>query len=296
MDRILLTGATGFIGQALLKAWQGTGTLAVLTQNSSRATASLGLSPEVVFNDVDAAAAFKPGVVVHLAGAGIAEARWTAKRRAALWASRVDYTRRLVEALSPAPPERFIAASAIGYYGPAGDTPVDETAPQGMGFAAALCEAWEAESRALEATGAQVCCLRLGLVLGPGGGLLGRLVPPFRLGLGGRIGDGAQGMSWIHRDDVLGLLSWLRTAAPLPKTVNGTAPQPISNTEFTQALGRALHRPTPFPLPAALVKILFGQLGEELLLGGPRVLPRVAEKAGFRFRFPTLAEALEDIF
>ena len=110
------------------------------------------------------------------------------------------------------------------------------------------------------------------------------------------MGDGAQGMSWIHRDDVLGLLSWLRTAPALPKTVNGTAPHPVSNGEFTQALGRALHRPTPFPLPAPLVKVLFGQMGEELLLGGPRVLPKIAEGEGFKFRFPTLPEALADIF
>lgn len=296
MDRILLTGATGFIGQALLRAWRGHGEIAVLTQSNPRTAASLGLSPEIIFDDADAAAAFKPTVVVHLAGAGIAEARWTAKRRAELWASRVDYTRRLVNALRQAPPERVIAASAIGYYGPAGDTPVDESAPRGPGFAAALCEAWEAESRAFELAGTQVCCLRLGLVLGPGGGLLGRLAPPFRLGLGGRIGHGAQGMSWIHRDDVLGLLSWLRTAKTLPKTVNGTAPHPVSNREFTEALGRTLHRPTPFPLPAALVKLLFGQMGEELLLGGPWVLPKVAEAGGFAFRFPTLAEALGEIF
>ena len=296
MDRILLTGATGFIGRALLQAWQGSGEIAVLTQSSPRATAGLGLAPERIFNDVDAAAAFRPNLVVHLAGAGIADARWTAKRRAALSASRVDYTRRLVDALRPAPPARMIAASAIGYYGPAGDPPVDESAPQGTGFAAALCEAWEAESRALEEAGTAVCCLRLGLVLGPRGGLLGRLAPPFHLGLGGRIGDGAQGMSWIHRDDVLGLLSWLRGAPALPKTVNGTAPHPVSNGEFTRVLGHALRRPTPFPLPAPLVKILFGQMGEELLLGGPRVLPKEAEAAGFAFRFPTLPEALGDIF
>ena len=296
MDRILLTGATGFIGQALLRAWQGSGEIAVLTQSGPGAAASLGLSPAVIFDDAEAAAAFKPTLVVHLAGAGIAEARWTAKRRAALWASRVDYTRRLVDALRAAPPKRMIAASAIGYYGPAAHPPVDETAPRGAGFAAALCEAWEAESRALEEAGTQVCCLRLGLVLGPRGGLLGRLAPPFRLGLGGRIGDGAQGMSWIHRDDVLGLLSWLRGAPALPKTVNGTAPHPVSNGEFTRVLGRALRRPTPFPLPAPLVKILFGQMGEELLLGGPRVLPKEAEAAGFAFRFPTLPEALGDIF
>ena len=296
MDRILLTGATGFIGQALLRAWQGRGEIAVLTQSVPRATASLGLSPEAIFDHADAAAAFRPNLVVHLAGAGIADARWTAKRRSALWASRVDYTRRLVDALRAAPPARMIAASAIGYYGPAGDPPVEESAPRGEGFAAALCEAWEAESRALEEAGTAVCCLRLGLVLGPRGGLLGRLAPPFRLGLGGRIGHGAQGMSWIHRDDVLGLLSWLRGAPALPKTVNGTAPHPVSNGEFTQALGRALHRPTPFPLPAPLVKVLFGQMGEELLLGGPRVLPKIAEGEGFKFRFPTLPEALEDIF
>ena len=296
MDRILLTGATGFIGQALLQAWQGSGEIAVLTQSSPRATAGLGLQPEHIFNDVDAAAAYKPNLVVHLAGAGIADARWTAKRRAVLWASRVDYTRRLVDALRPAPPARMIAASAIGYYGPAGNPPVDESAPPGTGFAAALCEAWEAESRALEGAGAAVCCVRLGLVLGPRGGLLGRLAPSFRLGLGGRIGDGAQGMSWIHRDDVLGLLSWLRAAPALPKTVNGTAPQPVSNRAFTRALGRALRRPTPFPLPATLVKLLFGQMGEELLLGGPMVLPKVGEVEGFKFRFPTLQEALEDIF
>ena len=295
MDRILLTGATGFIGQALLRAWQGTGEIAVLTQSGPGAK-GLGLSPKVIFKDPEAAAAFKPTIVVHLAGAGIAEARWTAKRRAKLWASRVDYTRRLVNALRPAPPERMIAASAIGYYGPLGDSPVDESAPRGAGFAAALCEAWEAESRALKAGGSAVCCLRLGLVLGPRGGLLGRLAPPFRLGLGGRIGAGDQGMSWIHRDDVLSLLSWLRAAPILPETVNGTAPHPVSNGEFTRALGRALRRPTPFPLPAALVKILFGQMGQELLLGGAMVLPRVAETAGFPFRFPTLSEALEDIF
>ncbi len=295
MERILITGATGFIGQTLLKAWTGTAELAVLTRAKAGVGQRLGLPEARVFETPTAAAAFAPDVVVHLAGAGIADRRWSAARRALLRRSRIDTTRALVDALRAAPPRQFLAASAIGYYG--FDNPViaDEHAPAGTGFAAELCAAWEAESQRLGSAKTQVTCLRLGLVLGQGGGLLARLLPPFRFGLGGRLGSGEQGMSWIHQEDVVGLFSWLRGHSSAPALVNATAPEPVSNQDFTRALGQTLHRPTPFPLPATLVKGLFGEMGKELLLGGAYVNPAAALAGGYGFRFPSLPAALAEL-
>jgi uncharacterized protein (TIGR01777 family) len=295
MERILITGATGFIGQALLRAWAQTAEVAVLTRARAGVAQHLSLSEAQVFETPAAAAAFAPEVVVHLAGAGIADRRWTAARRALLHRSRIDTTRALVDALRDAPPRQFLAASAIGYYGFHNPRVADEQAAPGVGFAAELCAAWEAESRRLASVSTQVSCLRLGLVLGPGGGLLARLLTPFRLGLGGRIGSGDQGMSWIHQEDVVGLFSWLRDQSSAPAAVNATAPNPVSNQDFTRALGQALRRPTPFPLPATLVNGLFGVMGKELLLGGAYVHPAAALAGGYEFRFPSLPAAFADL-
>jgi uncharacterized protein (TIGR01777 family) len=233
--------------------------------------------------------------VINLAGEPVAAGRWTTDRKAAMRSSRVGTTTALVAALSQLRhrPTVLVSASAIGYYGPRGDEPLTEEAASGTGFLAELCRDWEAAARAAEPLGIRVVLPRIGVVLGPGGALA-KMLPAFRMGLGGPIGRGTQWMSWIHRDDLIELLLAVLTQ-DLRGPINATAPQPVTNREFSRALGRALHRPTWARVPGLVLRILFGQMAEELLLTGQRVVPRRAEAMGFRFQYPTLEEALRGI-
>jgi uncharacterized protein (TIGR01777 family) len=188
-----------------------------------------------------------------------------------------------------------VSGSAVGFYGDRGELLLDEAAPAGDGFAAALCRDWEAEAGRAEALGLRLCLLRTGLVLGPDGGMLKRLRRPFRLGLGGRLGSGRQWMSWVHRDDLIALIVYLLQHPTLAGAFNACAPAPVTNAEFTAALGRALQRPTLLPVPAPPLRLLLGEMAE-LLLGGQRVQPLRALEAGFEFRHPTLDAALAAIY
>lgn len=288
---VLVTGGTGFIGAGLVARLQRAGAeVTVLTRHAGQARRVLG--PEVkLVTDMQAAAAMAPEMVVNLAGAGIADRPWIEARRRLLLDSRVALTRHLREALEARPPKALINASAVGYYGTHAEQTFTEQDPAGSGFAAELCRQWEDEAEAFESLGTRVVRLRIGVVLGPGG-MLGRMKLPFLLGLGGRLGDGRQWMSWVHRDDVLGLIERCLADDALSGAINATAPEPVTNAVFTATLGKVLGRPTVFPVPAFLLRTLLGDMAEELLLSGARVLPQRALDHGHVFVQPELEGAM----
>jgi uncharacterized protein (TIGR01777 family) len=234
--------------------------------------------------------------VINLAGAPIADRRWTAKRKKALIESRVGPTRLLIEALSALPraPEILINGSAIGYYGPRDDQPLHETAEPGSGFLSDLCRRWEQEATLAEQLGTRVVCIRTGMVLGKQGGALPRMLLPFRLFMGGPIGSGDQWISWIHLDDLTGLIHWLLTTSHITGGVNAVAPQPVRMREFAATLGSVLKRPSWLPVPAWALRLVLGELAT-LMTTGQRVIPTVALQNGFEFRYPSLLMALAQL-
>jgi uncharacterized protein (TIGR01777 family) len=291
---VLVTGGTGLVGTALVPELLARGArVTVTTRDARRVRARL---PAAVTAAEDVRALPEaPRAVVNLAGAGIADRPWTAARRRVLLASRVDGTAALREALAASPPEVLVSASAVGYYGTHAGPPetasfTEDDGP-GEGFAADLCVRWEDEARAFEDLGTRVVRARIGLVLGPGG-LLGRMRLPFSLGLGGRLGDGRQWMSWVHRDDVVALMIRGLEDAGLSGPMNLVAPEPVRNAEFTRALGAVLHRPTVLPAPAFVLRTLLGDLADELLLGGAHVSPARARDAGHAFRHTDVETAM----
>jgi len=294
---VTITGGSGFIGRRLLKTLGAAGhSLHVFSRYGGMyLPKGVGIS---VWNPVQGPpprqSLENADAVIHLAGEPVAE-RWTAESKRRIRESRVAGTRQLVEALAALPrrPSVLLCASAIGYYGDAGDQPLDESAAPGSGFLPEVCVAWEREARQAEAFGLRVVSIRIGLVLDPRGGALQRMLPPFRFGLGGRLGSGQQWMSWIHLGDLADLFRFA-LENPVRGPLNGAAPEPVRNVDFTRELARALHRPALFPVPSIALKALFGEMAS-VLLESQRVLPRAAEAAGFRFRFPRLGPALADL-
>lgn len=234
--------------------------------------------------------------IINLAGEPIVDAAWTAARKKRLWDSRVTLTEQLVQRIAAMQqkPAVLLSGSAIGFYGDCGDAALDESAKAGSDFASELCVAWEAAALKAGQTGMRVCLLRTGLVFSTDGGMLARMRLPFLLGLGARLGNGRQWMSWIHIDDYIAIVCLLLTQAEAEGAVNMTAPAPVTNAEFTATLARALHRPACLAAPAALLKPLLGERSV-LLFGGQKVLPRKVEALGYRFAHPTLAGALESL-
>ena len=232
--------------------------------------------------------------VVHLAGENIASSRWTDSKQSRIRESRVAGTRLLCETLAAlrSPPRVLVSASAIGYYGDRGSEILDETSPPGKGFLAEVGKAWEEATTPARRAGIRVVNLRIGVVLGARGGALKRMLFPFRLGLGGRLGNGRQRMSWIALDDLLGVIHFALVTATLTGPVNAVTPSSVTNGEFTRVLGRILGRPTPFPVPAPVLRMLLGEMAEELLLSSARVRPLRLEEARFRFFHPELEGAL----
>ena len=243
--------------------------------------------------EIDAASLEGVDAVVHLAGANIA-GRWTAERRRRILESRSAGTELLSKTLGSLsrPPRVLVSSSAIGFYGDTGDRVVDESAPAGDGFLAEVCRAWEAATRPVEDAGVRVVHLRTGIVLTPRGGALARLLPPFRAGLGGPVGSGAQQMSWIAADDAIGAIHHCLFCDELRGPVNATAPEPVANAEFGRTLGRVLRRPARLPLPAAALRLALGEMGEQLLLASQGVAPRRLLDSGFAFQLPSLEAAL----
>lgn len=291
--RVLITGATGFVGQALVRRLLEAGhELRAIARDPVRAAASLG--PQVTLFEPTALEKSLEGVdgVVNLAGEPIAGTRWTPEKKRQIKASRIELTGRLARAIAAM--ERrpvLVSASAIGFYGDRGDEILTEVSAPGTDFLSEVCHEWETAAHQAET---RVVCLRIGLVLGAGGGALAKLLPLFSLGLGGPIGDGAMWWSWIHLHDLVEIMRVSLEDARYSGPINAVAPHPVTNAELTRALGRALSRPAILRAPPFALKLAFGE-GSRPILDSTRVLPRALERLGFAFRFPALEEALRDI-
>jgi uncharacterized protein (TIGR01777 family) len=235
--------------------------------------------------------------LINLAGESIAGKRWTTQRKTQLRDSRIEPTRSLAAAIKSAtrPPAVFISGSGVGYYGPSGDDPRTEQSPAGSDFLARLCAEWEQEARAAERSGVRLVLLRTGLVLERGGGALAEMMRPFRFFVGGPLGSGRQYMSWIHRLDWIEIVRWIVQTPGMSGPVNATAPHPVTNREMARALGRAMRRPSFVPAPAFAIKLVLGEMAGSVLTG-QRVLPVVAEKHGYHFRYPEIDQAFRGIF
>ena len=293
---VLITGGSGFIGRALARELLAQGhRVTVVSRHPGDARHVL---PDAVgLVDDFARAPADADAVVNLAGENLGQQRWNAARKREFVASRAGTTRRLVEWMSvlPRKPAVLVSGSAVGYYGARGDEPLAEDAPAGSEYQSELCRTWEAEAQRAEALGVRVCRIRIGIVLGPDGGALAPMKLPFQLGLGGYLGSGQQWMSWIHRADLVSLILWLLAGPAQAGAYNATAPQPARNRDFARALAASLHRPAVLPMPAPVVNLLVGEMAH-LLLTGQKVLPARALAEGFRFRFPELDGALQEIW
>jgi hypothetical protein len=293
--RITLTGATGFIGRHLIEALRARGDeLTVLTRSPRAGTNPRYLAWDA--NSVPPAEALRADAIFHLAGESVAQ-RWTAEVKRRIRSSRVDSTRALVRGLleAPARPRVLISMSAIGIYGSRGNEVLSESSPPGAGFLEDTCVEWEREAqRAAADSGLRVVTPRIGIVLGRDGGALGKMLTPFRAGVGGRLGSGEQWMSWVHTDDVVGLLLFALDNPVVRGPLNATAPSPVRNAEFTKELARVLNRPALFPVPVFALKLIFGEMAN-VLISSARVKPEAAIGAGYAFRFPLLGPALENI-
>jgi uncharacterized protein len=293
---ITISGASGLIGRRLLKLLAADGhTLQVLSRHAgTNLPVGVRLSVWNPTNGEPPADALRGAdAVIHLAGEPLAQ-RWSADVKRGIRESRVAGTTNLVRAIGklPQPPKTLICASAIGYYGSRGDEVLTETSTAGSDFLADLCVAWERAAEGAEAFGVTVVRLRTGLLLDARGGALARMLPPFRMGVGGKVGSGRQWMSWIHAEDHAALVRWILTE-PLRGPVNAVAPNPVTNADFTRALAAALKRPAIFPVPVMGLKLLFGEMSE-LVLASQRVTPKVAQTGGFRFKFEEIGAALAD--
>ncbi|MEE4144437.1 MAG: TIGR01777 family oxidoreductase [Halieaceae bacterium] len=291
----LITGGTGFIGTALIEALlRDNNAVTVLTRQSRRGSGSLNFVSSL--DGIPADSRFD--AVVNLAGASLAGARWTPAYKKEIVSSRLDTTDRLVRFLQrlQEPPEVLLSASAIGYYGHHGDEPLSEEGAVVPGFSQDLCQRWEAAAMAASDIGTRVCLLRFGVVLDRDGGAMVEMARSFQFGVGSWLGGGRQWLSWVHRRDAVAAIRFLQQRADLSGPFNVTAPEPVTSRGFCSAMQR--HKRTLFsaPVPAPVMRLLVGEMADELLLKGQRVVPARLEAAGFRFALPTLDAALHEIF
>ena len=296
MSSILITGGSGFIGHHFCRQAQQLGhQLCVLTRNPEAAAARLPISVRLIQGLEELEADYVPEVILNLAGEPLAAGRWTQRRKQRFYDSRINLTDRLYEFFAERnhKPSVMISGSAIGYYGP-GDVPVDEHSSAVDGFSHQLCKTWEQSAKRFAALGSRVCYLRTGIVLGEEGALA-RMLPPFKMALGGPVGNGKQGMSWIHIEDMVGAILHCINSPQISGPVNVTAPNPVSNAQFSASLGAALKRPAVLPMPGFIVKLLFGEMGEELLLQGQYVLPNKLLANDYLFQYRDLEKALQQI-
>ncbi len=294
--RVLVSGASGLIGKALTATLVGRGDRVIrLVRRPPVGLDEVAWDPKQ--GSFDRSCAEGADAVVHLAGEGVGSGRWSAKRKAEIRSSRVDGTRLLAEGLSrlETPPRVLVVASAVGFYGSGGDQEKTEKSPPGGGFLSEVCQAWEAAAELAVASGIRVVQLRLGLVLSATGGALSQMLTPFRLGLGGRLGDGRQWTSWTTIDDVVRIVEEALDDHRLRGPVNAVSPEPVTNADFTRTLARVLRRPALLPVPSFALRLAFGEMADELLLSGSRVVPKVLEEAGFQFAYPELEGALRHL-
>lgn len=297
ISRILVSGVSGPIGSALLPSLKASGArISRLTREGAKH--STADEQQIPWNPAepiapDAVSGFD--AVIHLAGESIV-GRWTAAKKKEIRDSRVNGTRHLAQALARAKdkPRVFMCSSAIGYYGDRGDEVLNEQSAPGTGFLAEVCVEWEAAANAAAQAGIRTVLMRTGVVLSPKGGALGKMLTPFKLGVGGRIGNGRQWMSWIDVQDLVGAIHHMLKIDALRGPVNMVAPQPVTNAEFTRTLASVLSRPAIFPVPEFVVKLAFGEMGETALLGSQRVEPAQLVASGYTFRYPNLCASLEN--
>jgi uncharacterized protein (TIGR01777 family) len=298
--KILVTGATGLIGRNLSRSLSGAGHRVIGLSRAPEkarevATAEMlkwdpfsGPPPAEALKDVEA--------VVHLAGEPIAAHRWTDEQKRRIRASRVISTRNLVEGMRAAKtsPAVFVAGSAVGFYGDTGDNAVDESAPAGEGFLSEICREWEDEAVAARDLSIRVVLVRTGVVLSADDGALKKMLPAFKLGVAGPLASGRQWFPWIHIDDIVGIFEHAIFNDSMSGPVNAAAPESVTNAEFTRQLARVLHRPAFLPAPEFALRLMMGEMAD-VLLASQRVIPRAALDAGYSFKHPLLAEALEDL-
>jgi uncharacterized protein len=297
--KILVTGSSGLVGTALGQTLAKAGhTVCRLVRPQSAAGEGANEGFAVAWNPATGelgGAGVGADAVVNLAGASIADGRWTEQRKALLRTSRIDTTRALVNALAKmnARPSILVSASAIGYYGDRANETLTEESKPGTGFLAGLAQEWEAEALKAEALGIRVVLARFGIILAREGGALPKMTMPFKFGAGGKLGSGRQWMSWVALEDVVGILRSAIESPSVRGAVNIVSPQPLQNAEFTKVLAKAMHRPSLFPAPAFALRLALGEMADALLLSSQRVAPRALEKAGYRFLHSDLSAALK---
>ncbi len=296
--KIVVAGGTGFVGEPLVQRLLALGhEVSVLTRNPDKVSAGRGVKWDGKSQGSWSSVLATADVVINLAGENIAGGRWTAERKRQLTDSRTDSTRALVAAMKQGPRQKrtFISTSAVGYYGTRGDEELSEEGSRGTGFLADLTARWEQEAREAEAV-SRLVILRFGVVLAGEGGALAKMALPFRLGVGGRVGSGNQWMAWIDREDLLRMVEWVIANEAVRGVYNVTSPKPVTNREFTAVLARVLRRPAIMPAPAFALRLAFGEMADEVLLGGQRVVPSRAVADGFAFQVPTIEASLRNAF
>ncbi|NOR43733.1 MAG: TIGR01777 family protein [Gammaproteobacteria bacterium] len=296
--RLLITGGSGFIGFRLVRVLFGQGyDVMVLTRYPEKTASRFNHAVSTIkqLDELDDTDVFD--VVINLAGQGITDSRWTVGIKKQLRESRIVTTQKLIHYLQATEkkPECFISGSAIGYYGNQENKIVDEQMHGDSSFSSKLCFDWEHEAQQAEVLGIRTCYLRTGIVLGKNGGALAKMLPAFKLGLGGAMGDGRQWMSWVHIDDLIGIMLHIINDKNIKGAVNGTAPNPVANKEFSSTLASVLKRPTFFTMPAFVLKLMLGEMAQELLLSGQRVMPKKILDAGYRFKYAELKDALREV-
>lgn len=292
---ILITGGTGFVGRRLIPHLRPHHQITVLTRQPAKVHQQLGhdIQPLASLDDLDNLDQFD--AVINLAGEPIADKRWSEEQKQRICDSRWQLTEQLVSKLKAGnqPPKVLISGSAVGYYGRQGETLVDEDSSPHQEFSHEVCAQWEALAQAAASEHTRVCCIRLAVVLGPDGGALKKMLPSYQIGLGGPIGSGKQYMSWIHIDDVVSLLLFLLEHEDCSGAFNASAPEPVTNQQFSKTLAQVLNKPHFARVPAWVMRMAFGEMAD-LLLTGQRVMPVRLQCAGFHFRYPTLEKALKE--
>ena len=292
--KVLITGSTGLLGTELQRSFTEKGyDLLLASRKEPKDEHHIQWSIEDGFTDPDKLEGVD--VVVHLAGENVSGLRWTDEKKKAIRDSRVLGTRNVVDAISKLKnkPKVFVASSAIGFYGERGEEEVTESSAAGDNFLAGVCKEWEAESRRAEDAGIRTVLLRTGIVLSKDGGALATMLTPFKLGVGGVVGSGKQWMSWISLEDEIAVINYVIENENIRGAVNAVSPNPVTNHDFTKTLGEVLYRPTFLPLPEFAVSMIFGEMGDALLLASTKVMPKRLEDAGFEFKYPNLKEAIE---
>jgi len=296
--KILISGASGLVGTHLIPTLKAKGhEVYKLVRKTPKNSDEIQWNAKTGIFEKELSKIENFDAVVHLAGDNVADGSWTKEKKQRIRESRTVGTKVLVDSLKKLenPPKTFISASAIGFYGNRGDEILTEDSAKGEGFLSEVCGEWEAEAKKAADFGARVVMLRIGVVLSKDGGALAKMLTPFKFGVGGVVGSGKQWMSWIDLEDLISIVHFALEDENLNGAVNVTAPKPVTNQEFTKTLGAAISRPTIFPIPEFAVKLIFGEMGETLLLEGARILPKRLTESGFNFKHQNLEEALKDI-